>query len=204
MPQRPFTMLGRQDITFIGVSADHTGVTGSNTENDAVDQTQSTRMCMGSHTNLYLSYCLTLNGGKGKSMERSLSIIKPDGVSKRLVGEVIRIFEDVGFRIAAMKMKKLSREEAQGFYYVHRERPFFGELVEFMISGPVVLMVLEGEDVIMRNREIMGATDPAEAAEGTIRKRWADSKQNNIVHGSDGPESAMFEINYFFSGIEIF
>lgn len=136
-------------------------------------------------------------------MQRTLSIIKPDGVAKKLIGEVVRMFESAGFRIAAMKMKKLSRSEAEGFYYVHKERPFFGELVDFMISGPVVIMVLEGEDVIKRNREIMGATDPAEAAEGTIRKLWADSKQNNIVHGSDSEESAKFEIGYFFSGIEI-
>jgi len=136
-------------------------------------------------------------------MERTLSIIKPDGVSKRLIGDVIKIFEDAGFRIAAMKMKQLSRNEAEGFYYVHRERPFFGELVDFMVSGPVVIMVLEGENVIRRNREIMGATDPREAAQGTIRARWADSKQNNIVHGSDSEESAAFEIGHFFSGIEI-
>ncbi|MEW6136996.1 MAG: nucleoside-diphosphate kinase [Thermodesulfobacteriota bacterium] len=137
-------------------------------------------------------------------MEKTLSIIKPDGVAKQLIGEVIKTFQDSGFRIAALKMKQLSRSEAEGFYYVHKERPFFGELVDFMISGPVVLMVLEGEDVIRRNREIMGATDPAEAAEGTLRKKWADSKQNNIVHGSDSPESARFEIGYFFSGIEIY
>jgi len=136
-------------------------------------------------------------------MQRTLSIIKPDGVAKKLIGEVVGIFEGAGFRIAAMKMKKLSRDEAEGFYYVHKERPFFGELTEFMISGPVVLMVLEGKNVIARNREIMGATDPAEAAQGTIRARWADSKQNNIVHGSDSEESAKFEINHFFSGIEI-
>lgn len=136
-------------------------------------------------------------------MERTLSIIKPDGVSKRLIGNVVQVFEDAGFRIAAMKMKKLSRGEAEGFYYVHKERPFFGELVDFMISGPVVIMVLEGENVIQRNRDLMGATDPREAAEGTIRARWADSKQNNIVHGSDAPESAAFEIGHFFSGIEI-
>lgn len=136
-------------------------------------------------------------------MQRTLSIIKPDGVAKKLVGEVIGVFEGAGFRIAAMKMKKLSREEAEGFYYVHKERPFFGELIEFMISGPVVLMVLEGVNAIARNREIMGATDPAEAAPGTVRARWADSKQNNIVHGSDSEESAKFEISHFFSGIEI-
>jgi nucleoside-diphosphate kinase len=138
-----------------------------------------------------------------QTMQRTLSIIKPDGVAKKLVGEVVRIFENAGLKIAAMKMKKLSRSEAEGFYYVHKERPFFGELVEFMISGPVVVMVLEGDDAIRRNREIMGATDPAEAAEGTIRKMWADSKQNNIVHGSDSEESATFEIGYFFSGTEI-
>jgi nucleoside-diphosphate kinase len=136
-------------------------------------------------------------------MQRTLSIIKPDGVAKKLIGEVIGVFEDAGFRIAAMKMKKLSSGEAEGFYYVHKERPFFGELIEFMISGPVVLMVLEGENAIARNREIMGATDPAEAAPGTLRARWADSKQNNIVHGSDSEESAKFEISHFFSGIEI-
>jgi nucleoside-diphosphate kinase len=136
-------------------------------------------------------------------MQRTLSIIKPDGVAKNLIGEVVSIFEKAGITVAAMKMKKLSTEEAQGFYYVHKERPFFGELVEFMTSGPVVVMVLEGEDVIKRNREIMGATDPAEAAEGTIRKKWADSKQNNIVHGSDAEDTAKFEIGYFFSDIEI-
>jgi nucleoside-diphosphate kinase len=137
-------------------------------------------------------------------MQRTLSIIKPDGVSKKLIGEVARTFESAGFRIAAMKMKRLSRPEAEGFYYVHKERPFFPELVDFMISGPIVIMVLEGDNVILKNREIMGATDPAEAAEGTIRKKWADSKQNNIVHGSDSEESARFEIGYFFSGIEIY
>jgi nucleoside-diphosphate kinase len=144
-----------------------------------------------------------MDNWKEEEMERTLSIIKPDGVSKGLIGEVIKIFASSGFRIAAMKMKLLSRKEAEGFYYVHKERPFFGELVEFMISGPIVIMVLEGKEVIKRNREIMGATDPAEAAEGTIRARWADSKQNNIVHGSDSEESAKFEIGYFFSGIEI-
>lgn len=137
-------------------------------------------------------------------MQRTLSIIKPDGVSKKLIGEVIEIFENAGFKIAAVKMKMLSHAEAEGFYYVHKERAFFQELVEFMISGPVVVMVLEGDDVIKRNREIMGATDPAEAEPGTIRAKWADNKQNNIVHGSDSEESARFEIGYFFSGIEIF
>ncbi|MGD9817441.1 MAG: nucleoside-diphosphate kinase [Desulfomonilaceae bacterium] len=137
-------------------------------------------------------------------MQRTLSIIKPDGVSKNLIGDVVRIFQSNGLRVAAMKMKRLSKVEAEGFYYVHKERPFFGELVEFMISGPVVLMVLEAPDAIKLNRELMGATDPAEAKEGTIRKLWADNKQNNIVHGSDSEESARFEISYFFSGIEIY
>lgn len=137
-------------------------------------------------------------------MQRTLSIIKPDGVAKKLIGEVVKTFESSGFKVAAMKMKTLSRAEAEGFYYVHKERVFFQELVEFMISGPLVIMVLEGDDVIKRNREIMGATDPAEAQAGTIRAKWADSKQNNIVHGSDSEESARFEIGYFFGGIEIF
>ncbi len=137
-------------------------------------------------------------------MQKTLSIIKPDGVSKKLIGEVTRIFESNGLKVAAIKMKRLSKPEAEGFYYVHKERPFFGELINFMTSGPVVLMVLEAPDAIKRNRELMGATDPAEALEGTIRKRWADNKQDNIVHGSDSEESASFEIGYFFSGIEIF
>ncbi len=136
-------------------------------------------------------------------MERTLSIIKPDGVRKRLIGEVVNVFYGAGFKIAAMKMKHLSRAEAEGFYYVHKERPFFPELIEFMTSGPVVLMVLEADNVIARNREVMGATDPKEAAEGTIRAQWADNKQDNIVHGSDSPESARFEISYFFSETEI-
>lgn len=137
-------------------------------------------------------------------MERTLSIIKPDGVRKELIGDVISVFRDAGFRIASMKMKHLSRAEAEGFYYVHKQRPFFPDLIEFMTSGPVVLMVLEGDNVIERNREVMGATDPAEAAEGTIRAKWADNKQDNIVHGSDSEESARFEISYFFSEIEIY
>ncbi len=136
-------------------------------------------------------------------MQRTLSIIKPDGVSKNLIGSIIGIFEQSGIRVGAMKMKRLSKKEAEGFYYVHKDRPFFQELVEFMISGSVVVMVLEGENVIAKNRELMGATDPKEAAQGTIRAKWADSKQNNIVHGSDSEESAQFEIGYFFSGIEM-
>lgn len=137
-------------------------------------------------------------------MQRTLSIIKPDGVQKNLIGDIIKVFQDNGLRIVAMKMKLLSRQEAEGFYYVHKERPFFGELVEFMTSGPVTLMILEGENAIAANRKIMGATDPKEAEAGTIRARWADSKQNNIVHGSDSEESAAFETGYFFAGTEIF
>jgi nucleoside-diphosphate kinase len=137
-------------------------------------------------------------------MQRTLSIIKPDGVKKNLIGQVVSIFEEAGLKIAAMKMKHLSRTEAEGFYHVHRERPFFPDLMEFMTSGPLVLMVLEGDRVIQRNRDLMGATDPAEAAAGTIRARWADNKQDNIVHGSDSEQSAQFEIGYFFSEIEIF
>ncbi len=137
-------------------------------------------------------------------MQRTLSIIKPDGVQKNLIGDVIKVFQDNGLRIIAMKMKLLSKQEAEGFYYVHKERPFFGELVEFMTSSPLVLIILEGENAIAANRKIMGATDPNEAEAGTIRAMWADSKQNNIVHGSDSEESAAFETGYFFAGIEIF
>jgi nucleoside-diphosphate kinase len=130
--------------------------------------------------------------------EQTLSIIKPDAVSKGLIGNIIARFEREGLRIAAMRMLHLTRKEAEGFYAVHRERPFFPDLVEFMTSGPVVVMVLEGDDAIEHNREIMGATDPAKAAEGTLRKLYAESIQNNAVHGSDGPDTARFEIGYFF------
>ena len=138
------------------------------------------------------------------SLERTLSIIKPDGVRKKLVGEVIRRFEKEGIHIAALKKIRMDRAQAEGFYTVHKERPFFGELVKFMISGPVVVMILEGENVTSRNREIMGATDPAKAAPGTLRKLYADSIQNNIVHGSDAPATAKFEVSYFFKDSEIF
>src|SRR3989338_3522432 len=138
------------------------------------------------------------------SLERTLSIIKPDGVRKKLVGEVIRRFEKEGIHIAALKKIRMDRAQAEGSYTVHKERPFFGELVKFMISGPVVVMILEGENVISRNREIMGATDPAKAAPGTLRKLYADSIQNNIVHGSDAPATAKFEVSYFFKDSEIF
>ena len=136
-------------------------------------------------------------------MERTLSIIKPDGVGKGLIGEVIRRFEKEGIRIAAMRMFRLTRREAEGFYAVHRERPFFGSLTEFISSGPVVVMVLEGDDVISRNRALMGATDPKKAAKGTIRADFADSVERNIVHGSDAPETAETEIRYFFADLDL-
>jgi nucleoside-diphosphate kinase len=137
-------------------------------------------------------------------MERTLSIIKPDGVRKNLIGEVVKQFQEDGFKIAGMRMIHMSKREAEGFYYVHKERPFFGSLTDFMSSGPCVVMVLEKEDAILRNREIMGATNPADADEGTIRKMYADNIENNIVHGSDAPETAAFEIGYFFNGLQIF
>jgi nucleoside-diphosphate kinase len=140
----------------------------------------------------------------GRSDQRTLSIIKPDGVGKGLVGEVIRRFENEGIRIVAMRMFRLARREAEGFYAVHRERPFFGSLTEFMSSGPVVVMVLEGDDVIARNRALMGATDPKKAEKGTIRADFADSVERNIVHGSDAPETAETEIRYFFSDLDLY
>ena len=136
-------------------------------------------------------------------MERTLSIIKPDGVGKGLVGEVIRRFEKEGIGIVAMRMFRLTRREAEGFYAVHRERPFFGSLTEFISSGPVVVMVLEGDDVIARNRALMGATDPKKAEMGTIRADFADSVERNIVHGSDAPETAETEIRYFFGDLDL-
>lgn len=137
------------------------------------------------------------------AIQQTFSIIKPDGVKNNHIGEIIAKFEAKGLRPVAMKMKQLTQHEAEGFYAVHKERPFFGELVEFMTSGPVVLMVLEGEDAIAQNREIMGATNPAEAAEGTIRKLFAASIGENTVHGSDAPETAAVEINWFFPGADI-
>jgi nucleoside-diphosphate kinase len=135
-------------------------------------------------------------------IEQTLSIIKPDAVSKGHIGDIVARFEKEGLRIKAMRMVHLSKKEAEGFYAVHRERPFFGSLVEFMISGPIVVMVLEAEDAINRNRAIMGATDPAKADEGTLRKLYASSIQNNAVHGSDGPDTARTEIAYFFSSVD--
>jgi nucleoside-diphosphate kinase len=139
----------------------------------------------------------------GRSDQRTLSIIKPDGVGKGLIGEVIRRFEKEGIRIAAMRMFRLTRREAEGFYAVHRERPFFGSLTEFISSGPIVVMVLEGNDVIARNRALMGATDPKKAEKGTIRADFADSVERNIVHGSDAPETAEIEIRYFFGDLDL-
>lgn len=136
--------------------------------------------------------------------ERTLSIIKPDGVKKNVIGKIVGLFEENGLTITAQKMVQLTRPEAEGFYAVHKERPFFGELVDFMTSGPVVLMVLEGENAIAKNREIMGATDPAKADEGTIRKMFASSIGENTVHGSDGPDTAKTEIEWFFAGNELF
>ena len=136
-------------------------------------------------------------------MQRTLSIIKPDGVEKGLIGEVIRRFEKEGFRIVAMRMLRLTRPEAEGFYAVHRGRPFFGSLTEFMSSGPVVVMVLEGAEVISRNRALMGATDPKKAEKRTIRADFAQSVERNIVHGSDAPDTAADEIRYFFSELDL-
>ena len=137
-------------------------------------------------------------------MEKTLSIVKPDGTKKNLVGEIIARYERKGLRVAALRMIKLSREQAEGFYHVHRERPFFASLTEFMSSGTAVVLVLEGENAITKVREIMGATNPEEAAEGTIRKDFATNIEQNTVHGSDSPESAEFEIRYFFNSLEIF
>jgi len=136
-------------------------------------------------------------------MEQTLSIIKPDAVQKGVIGKIIDRFESNGLRIAAMKKIKLSEEVAGGFYAEHRERPFFGDLVAFMTSGPVVVMVLEGENAIAKNRDLMGATNPKEAEAGTIRADFAESIDANAVHGSDSKESAAREIKYFFSDIEI-
>ena len=136
-------------------------------------------------------------------MERTLSIVKPDGVRKNLVGEVIRRFEAAGLRVVALRMTRLDAATASGFYHVHRERPFFSSLVAFMTSGPIVPMVIEGENAIARVRQIMGATDPAKAEAGTIRKEFASSIEQNVVHGSDAAATASFEIGYFFNALDI-
>lgn len=137
------------------------------------------------------------------SLERTLSIIKPDGVQKNLIGEIYRRFEQQGLQIVAAKMLHLSQKQAEGFYEVHKERPFYSDLVRYMRSGPVVVQVLEGENAIQKNREIMGATNPAEADPGTIRADFAGSIEENIVHGSDGPDTATHEIGFFFDEEEI-
>lgn len=136
-------------------------------------------------------------------MERTLSIIKPDGVSRGLIGKVIKGIEEIGVKIVAMKMLCMTKSQAEGFYAVHRERPFFNSLTDFMTSGSIVVMVLEGENVILKYRELMGATNYKEAAEGTIRREFATDIEKNVVHGSDSPETAAFEIGYFFNQFEI-
>jgi nucleoside-diphosphate kinase len=136
-------------------------------------------------------------------MEKTLSIIKPDGVARGLIGEVIKRLESNGLKLIAMKMLKMTKEQAESFYAVHKERPFFQSLTYFMTSGPVVVMVLEGEDAIAKYRDIMGATDYREAAQGTIRRDFATDIEKNIVHGSDSPETAAFEIGYFFNSFEV-
>lgn len=137
------------------------------------------------------------------ALERTLSIIKPDAVAKNVIGEIYARFEKAGLKVIAAKQKQLSRAEAEGFYAVHRERPFFKALVDFMISGPVMIQVLEGEGAVLKNRELMGATNPKEAAPGTIRADFADSIDANAVHGSDAAETAAVEIAYFFAATEV-
>ena len=138
------------------------------------------------------------------AVERTLSIIKPDAVAKNVIGQIYSRFESAGLKVIAARLAQLSRAEAEAFYAVHRERPFFGELVGFMISGPVMIQVLEGESAIQKNRDLMGATDPKKAAPGTIRADFADSIDANAVHGSDAPETAAVEIAFFFPGMNIF
>jgi nucleoside-diphosphate kinase len=137
------------------------------------------------------------------AIERTFSIIKPDAVRRNLIGKIVAKFEEAGLRPVAMKKIHMTRAQAEGFYAVHKERPFFGELCDFMTSGPVVVQVLEGDDAVKRNREVMGATNPADAAEGTIRKTYAESIEANTVHGSDSDENAEIEIAFFFAPDEI-
>ncbi len=136
-------------------------------------------------------------------MEQTLSIIKPDGVRKKVIGEVIKRFESNGLKVVAMQMIHMDSAKAEGFYHVHKDKPFFGSVVEFMTSGPCVVMVLAGEDAIQKNRALMGATNPADAEKGTIRADYGSDIQCNIAHGSDGPETAAFEIGYFFQENEL-
>ena len=138
------------------------------------------------------------------ALERTLSIIKPDAVKKNVIGQILARFEKAGLRIVAARMKHLSREDAEGFYAVHRQRPFFRDLVEFMISGPVLIQVLEGENAVAKNRELMGATDPKKADKGTIRADFAQSIDANAVHGSDSVENARTEVAYFFPADEVY
>ena len=137
-------------------------------------------------------------------MERTLSIVKPDGTNKNIIGKIIARYEKSNLRVIALRMIHMSKEQAEGFYYVHHEKPFFKSLTEFMSSGTAVVMVLEGENAITKVREIMGATNPEEAVKGTIRKDFGTNIERNAVHGSDSPESATFEINYFFNSLQIF
>jgi nucleoside-diphosphate kinase len=138
------------------------------------------------------------------AIERTLSIIKPDAVKKNAIGQIIARFENAGLRVVAVRMMHLSRGEAEAFYAVHRERPFFKDLVDFMVSGPIVVQVLEGEGAIAKNRDLMGATDPKKAAPGTIRADFADSIDANAVHGSDGPETARAEVAFFFPAMSVY
>ncbi len=138
------------------------------------------------------------------AIERTLSIIKPDAVAKNVIGQIVSRFENAGLKIAAARLVQLSRAEAEGFYAVHKERPFFKDLVEFMISGPVFVQVLEGEGAILKNRDLMGATDPKKAEKGTIRADFAESIDANAVHGSDAPETAAVEIAYFFPALNVY
>jgi nucleoside-diphosphate kinase len=138
------------------------------------------------------------------SQERTLSIIKPDAVAKNVIGQIYSRFESAGLKVVASRMKHLSKEEAEAFYGVHKDRPFFKDLVSFMISGPVMIQVLQGPNAIQKNRDLMGATDPKKADKGTIRADFADSIDANAVHGSDGPETAAHEISFFFAGLEVY
>jgi nucleoside-diphosphate kinase len=143
-------------------------------------------------------------GIKEEEMERTLSIVKPDGVQKHLIGKVIKRFEDHGLKVIGLKMISMDKKEAEGFYAVHRGKLFFESLTTFMSSGPSVVMVLEGEGAISKTRELMGATDPTQAKEGTLRHQFATNIEKNVVHGSDAPETAAFEIKYFFNSLETF
>lgn len=136
-------------------------------------------------------------------VERTLAIIKPDAVARRRVGLILQRIEQAGFEIRAMRLVRLSKQEAEGFYAVHRERPFFGSLTAFMSSGPAIVMVLQAPDAIRRWRSIMGATDPAKADPGTLRREFAESIERNATHGSDGPDTAVYEIGYFFAGVDL-